>query len=104
MGNNFRVDTRALRDIGGKVRQKTADLKTEINKIFSSVEELKTGWTGEDNKAFVNNIEGYKNSMEELTKIVDNYGSFCEQSATYIDKKKAMITEAASSIGKGDIE
>ena len=64
------VETSQLDSAAGRVEDLANTYKTNYNGLFSTVQALQNSWSGTDNTAFTNQIEGFRDDfqrMEQLT-------------------------------------
>lgn len=92
------ADTGRLRSLGNEVQGEAAAYRSEVNKIYQVVDNLRTVWNGTDNQAFVTKVNSYKDEMENLGKVIDSYGEFLLQVAKVIDDTQSQIADAAGKL------
>ena len=95
---NFKVDADALINYGGKVKSDAENLKTELDKIFSTIENLSTAWSGEVNQAYTAKATEYKQAMYDLEKAVNNHGQFLDDTGKNVNTLKAELRDNASNM------
>lgn len=98
MAMNITIDTGKVRTIGNKVKTEAGNYASEVKKLYTTVEALSNSWSGADNQEFVKKVEGYKETIEALGKVVENYGIFLTETATNMEKVQSEIKTAASKL------
>lgn len=92
------VDFSKLKNLGNQIQDLAADYATEINKIYSEVENIGTKWEGADKDAFVAKAREYEQDIRNLGNVVKSYGVFEVNSANKYEQTQNRIQSAASSL------
>lgn len=93
---NISADTGSLRALGEQVMELAGQYANEVKSIYTNVDELSSSWQGADNQEYVNKVNSYKATIEELGKSISNYGRFLVDTSTNIEKVQNSIMESAS--------
>ncbi len=59
---------------GNEIVQNAASYNTEINKIYSIVDDLKTTWTGSAAQRFTDNIESFREDYQKFGQLINDFG------------------------------
>ncbi|MBQ9071725.1 MAG: WXG100 family type VII secretion target [Bacilli bacterium] len=76
MAQNVHVDAdpQELINCGNKIIENASDYNNEVNKIFTTVTNLKGVWTGERATSFTDAIEKFKADYENFGKLINQLG------------------------------
>lgn len=96
--SNISANMDAIRTLGGKVKENGEAYIQEVNRIYQAVEELRNGWQGADNQSFVNKVNEYKDPITNLGKVINDYGTFLESTASTLQNLQDDIASAAGKL------
>lgn len=89
------VETSQLDSTAGRVDQLASTYESEYNALFSLVADMKSAWEGEDNVAFTNQIEGFRDDFQRMTRLMRDYADYLRKAAqTYRDTQDAVAAQA----------
>ena len=94
---NISANMDAIRTLGVEVEGKGNEYIGEVNKIYQAVEELRNGWQGEDNQAYITKVNEYKETITSLGRVIEDYGNFLKQTA---DNLQRLQDDIASQAGR----
>lgn len=69
-----------------------------VTQLYAVVDNLSTSWQGVDNKTFVDKINSYKNEIQTLGQIVNNYAIFLDGAAGSLDELQGDVSSAAGKL------
>lgn len=92
---NISADMQGIRSLGQNIQGKAGEYTSEVNKIYNAVEELKNGWQGADNQSYVAKVNEYKETIQNLGKVIEDYGTFLIQTAESLQQLQDDIASAA---------
>lgn len=92
---NISADMQGIRSLGQNIQGKASEYASEVNKIYNAVEELKNGWQGADNQSYVTKVNEYKETIENLGKVIEDYGTFLIQTSESLQQLQDDIASAA---------
>ena len=96
---DIRGDHKRMSDAGNKladeIYRQYADL---VKKIFDEIDTLRTKWVGIDQTSFIKNILSKKPSLDNLGKVINDYGNFLTESASFIGQAQGEIADAAANL------
>ena len=95
------VETSQLDSAAGRVEDLANTYNTNYNALFSTVQELQNAWSGVDNTAFTNQIEGFRDDFQRMEKLMRDYAAYLRKSAaTYRDTQNS-IAQSAKTLSQG---
>lgn len=95
------VETAQLDNVAGQVERLADTYETEYNNLFGTVRDLQAGWSGEDNVAFTNQIEGFRDDFQRMTKLMREYAAYLRKAATSYRDTQDNITNTAKTLSQG---
>lgn len=95
MARNIQVTPEQLETTAGRIESLASDYKTQYNQLYSETNAMASTWDGKDNKAFVDQIDGFKDDFEKMHTLMNNYADFLRKSAkAYRETQEAVVAEA----------
>ena len=95
------VETSQLDSAAGRVEDLANTYNTNYNALFSTVQALQSSWSGTDNTAFTNQIEGSRDDFQRMEKLMRDYAAYLRKSAaTYRDTQNS-IAQSAKTLSQG---
>ena len=91
----FGADYNGMQSIARKISQSASDYNTRVMELYNIVSELEQVWKGNDNIAYVNRINRYKDDILRLGKIVKSYAEFLNNAAIMTSDIQNDISAAA---------
>ena len=99
MARKIRVTPEQLETTAGKIEGLAADYKQQYDRLYSETNAMATSWSGKDNVAFINRIDGFKDDFEKMHSLMLNYADFLRKSAkAYRDTQDTIVSEAGKLI------
>lgn len=96
MASTLKVDTSQIEAAKNKIEGLKGEFEDSWNKVLANNDELKNTWSGVDNQAFANQVEGFKDDFEALTNNLEAYIAFLTKArAEYAKAQTDMKTEAS---------
>lgn len=96
------VETSRLDETAKQVDQLANNYETEYNQLFGKVQDLSTKWTGEDNTAFTNQIEGFRDDFQRMTQLMRDYASYLRKVAASYRETRSNVASAAKILSQGN--
>lgn len=59
---------------GNQIVQSASTYNDEITKLYSTIDDLKSAWTGSAAQRFTDNVESFKADYEEFGKLINDFG------------------------------
>lgn len=95
MARTIQVTPEQLESTAGRIESLAADYKAQYDQLYSETNAMASTWSGKDNVAFVNQIDGFKDDFEKMHTLMLNYADFLRKSAkAYRETQDAVVNEA----------
>ena len=95
MAKTIEVTPDLLDSAAGKIDSLAADYQSQYNNLYSETSAMASTWSGKDNVAYINQIEGYKDDFKAMHKLMLDYSDFLKKSAkSYRDTQNTVVAEA----------
>ncbi len=95
MARTIQVTPEQLESTAGRIESLAADYKTQYDQLYSETNAMASTWSGKDNVAFVNQIDGFKDDFTKMHSLMLNYADFLRKSAkAYRDTQDTIVSEA----------
>jgi WXG100 family type VII secretion target len=95
MARNIQVTPEQLETTAGRIESMATEYKTQYQKLYSETDAMASTWSGKDNVAFVQQIAGFKDDLEKMFTLMNQYADFLRKSAkTYRETQEAVTSEA----------
>ena len=72
---NISADPKQISNYGTQIINKAAEYKKEINAIYSTVDTLKTNWTGAASQRFVDEIKSFEQDYKKFGDLINEFGN-----------------------------
>ena len=95
---DIRVEMRELKTKGKEVTAQGEDYIKKVQKIYSKIEELRTGWEGEDNANYIAKVNEHKETIRRLGEVIKNYGTFMDATAKTYENLQNDVKAAADKL------
>ena len=95
MARVIQVTPEQLESAAGRIESLAGDYKTQYEALYNQTNAMASTWKGQDNTAFVDQIEGFKEDFQKMQTLMLNYADFLRKSAkAYRDTQNTVTTEA----------
>ena len=95
------VDPTKLELVASKIEEQAADYSKLYQQLFTEVEAMGKAWQGADNIAYTTQIEGFREDLNKIKQVLDEYSSFLRQSAkVYKSTQDEVISKAKTLTNK----
>ncbi len=95
MARTIQVTPEQLETAASKIDGLAGDYKAQYDALYSETSAMAATWDGKDNKAFIEQIAGFKDDFEKMHTLMLNYSEFLKKSAkAYRETQDAVIAEA----------
>ena len=98
MAKSITVTTENLTAASDKITTIAGDYDKTYTNLYSEVEKMASAWSGDDNSAFTNQINGFKDDFQKLSSLMKDYAAFLRQAAKNYDKIQSDIISQAKSL------
>ena len=92
------VDPAKLDAAAASIEQQAADYQKVYQQLFTEVEGMAKAWQGADNLAYTTQINGFKDDLNQMKKLMDDYAAFLKQSATAYKNTQDQIVNQAKTL------
>lgn len=72
---NISADPKKISNYGTQIINKAAEYKKEIDTIYSTVNTLKTNWTGSASQRFVDKIQSFEKDYKKFGDLINEFGN-----------------------------
>lgn len=95
MARTIQVTPEQLESTAGRIESLVADYKAQYDQLYSETNAMASTWSGKDNVAFVQQIDGFKDDFAKMHTLMLNYADFLRKSAkAYRDTQDTVVSEA----------
>lgn len=98
MANGISANPELIKGYGDNVNQLGADYTTEINSIYSTIDELHNSWKGEASSKFNETAKSYEQELKKLGTKIQDLGVDLGTIAGIYARLESDITDAASKL------
>lgn len=92
------VDPTRLETVGSKIEEQTADYSKMYQQLFTEVQAMKKAWQGADNIAYTTQIEGFREDLEKMKKLLEQYSIFLKESAKIYKRTQEDVISKAKTL------
>ena len=92
------VDPTRLEAVGSKIEEQTADYSKMYQQLFTEVQAMKKAWQGADNIAYTTQIEGFREDLEKMKKLLEQYSIFLKESAKIYKRTQEDVISKAKTL------
>lgn len=98
------VTPERLRAVAGQVENLSGEYKAEYENLFATVNEMKEkgAWTGKDNEAFTNQINGFNNDFTNMFDLVTEYYEYLRVAANEYEELQSDISNRVKNLSQGN--
>ena len=95
MDKNIIVDAARLESVATKIDSLANDYKKQYEALYADASALSDTWKYEDNNAFVNQVNGFKDDLGKMEQLMHQYAEFLKKSAkAYRDNQSNVVAQA----------
>lgn len=95
MAQRIMVTPELLESTAATIEQLANEYKAQYTELYATTGALAQTWTGEDNVAFVNQIEGFKDDLEKMRVLMNRYAEYLRTTAkSYRDTQETITKQA----------
>ena len=94
MSNVFLADPNVLDAEGKKMLESAADFRTNTEKIYNNIAEMtERSYISDGARAIAADILTYKDELENMAKVIEDYGNFCTSSGATVVRNEQNIAD-----------
>ena len=95
MAQRIMVTPELLESTASEIEGLANEYKAQYNELYTTTGTLASTWSGADNVAFVNQIEGFKDDLENMFRRMNQYAEYLRTTAkAYRDTQEAVARQA----------
>ena len=92
MNNTFGANPELLRIKGNEVLEEAKRFRENVEKVFKTVNEMvNSSYLSPEAVAIANEIQSYRDDLNNMTKIIENYGQYCLNASSKVIKNQEEI-------------
>ena len=89
------VNPSKLESVAYQIEQGAADYGKLYQQLFTEVEGMEKAWQGTDNIAYTTQIEGFRDDLNKIKQILEQYALFLKESAKlYKNTQEEIVNKA----------
>lgn len=89
------VTPEQLESAAGTIESLATDYQTQYTLLYSKTDDLASTWQGDDNIAFKNQIDGFKDDLQKMYNLMNQYADFLRKSAqAYRTTQENVVAQA----------
>lgn len=78
------------------INNAASEYQAAVSELYKTVDNLTTAWQGTDNVSYANKVNSYKDEIQALGQIVNNYAVFLNRAAASLQELQGEIASSAS--------
>ena len=95
MAQRIMVTPELLESTAKEIENLAGEYRTQYNTLYTKTSGLASTWSGADNVAFVNQIDGFKDDLENMYMRMNQYVDYLRATAkSYRETQEAGIKQA----------
>lgn len=95
MAMTIKVTPQELTNASTKISTLAGEYKQEYEDLFKDVADMKSSWDGQDNVAYTNQIEGFREDFKKMYDLMIQYSDYLKSTAkAYSDAQERIKTDA----------
>lgn len=99
MAQTIRVTPEMLESAATSIESLANEYKAQYTELYSTTGSLAQTWSGADNVAFTNQIDGFKDDLEKMYTLMNRYAEYLRATAkSYRETQEAIVKQAKSLI------
>jgi WXG100 family type VII secretion target len=92
------VTPNELRTASSKIDGYSNDYKQLYKNLYKVISDMQTFWEGKDNLAYINQINGFESSFENMKLKMDDYSNFLKRAANAYSDTQTEIERRAKGL------
>lgn len=98
MAQTIVVTPEVLESTAASIESLANEYKAQYTELYSTTNSLASTWSGEDNTAFVNQIDGFKDDLEKMYALMNRYAEYLRDTAKRYRETQEAITKQARTL------
>lgn len=96
------VETSRLDSTANQVSSLADQYEQEYGALYGTVTELRNAWDGKDNVAYTDQIEGFRDDFQRMTKLMRQYAEYLHKTAEAYRATQEEIAAQAKQLSQGN--
>ena len=92
----IQVDPASVIKISNNIALAQRDYRRLYNELYNQIDRLSESWQGKDNRAFINQIEGFQDNFRIISVIMSQYSDFLKNAISAYENTQNELYEQAS--------
>ena len=92
----IQVDPASVVKIANNVSLAQRDFQRLYNELYNQVDRLAEAWQGKDNRAFINQIEGFQDNFRIISVIMSQYSDFLKNAISAYENTQNELYDQAT--------
>lgn len=98
MAKIIEVTPELLRTTASQIESLANDYKTQYDNFYKETNAMASTWSGKDNVAYINQIDGFKDDLQKMYTLMNDYADFLRKSAKAYDDTQTDVVNKAKSL------
>ncbi len=98
MATTIKVTPQDLQNASGQISSLAGEYKSEYEALFREVHEMQGKWDGQDNQAYTNRVEGFRDDFDNMYNLMIQYSDYLKNTAKAYAETQDNIKNAASTL------
>lgn len=95
MAKDILVTPEELENAAGRIEGLAREYETQYELLYTETNAMASTWSGKDNLAFTNQIDGFRDDFKKMYSLMNQYVEFLRKSAkAYRDTQDTVVAEA----------
>lgn len=95
MARNIEVTPEMLVNAASSIESMAGEYKTQYDTLYKETSNMASSWSGKDNQSYITQIDGFKDDLEKMYNLMNDYATFLRSAAkAYQETQDAVTTEA----------
>ncbi len=94
----IKVTPEELETAAGNIEQWADDYDSQYKALYAKTDAMASSWSGKDNQAYINQIEGFKEDFAKMYNLMNQYATFLRTSAKAYRTAQETIVEQAGKL------
>ena len=92
------VTPEVLETTASSIKGLADEYRAQYTELYSQTDALATTWSGADNAAFKNQIDGFKDDLEKMYTLMNNYAEYLKTTAKAYRETQQTIADRARAL------
>lgn len=98
MATIIKVTPEELTKASTQIEGKATNYQGQYLKLYEHTSAMGASWSGKDNQAYINQIEGFRDDFDKMYNLMTEYATFLKNAAKSYSDVQDTITEQASKL------